>query len=284
MAKIDDLIKKYPQVRATTARVFNEEDKTPTKKYLEYIFKYWVTTPTYEKLSSKELCKIVMEFEDLLPYIENKDIYNKQYLNIHQVMLAVSKGRELKDEKTFVREDHIEVLIENDDYFLIKPLTLKGSIKYGAETKWCTTQSSGAHFKNYTSRGYLYYLISKKERNKNYNKLAFSIDRKINILNEEINIFNQLDTNISENVVLQNGWSTFEIFEILMKIRTHAYEQSILEKTKKDVESVILKLKSIDLDNFMKNVDYVNKYENTGKEYKEKLDNLLNVLSEKMKF
>lgn len=283
MAKIDDLIKKYPQVRTTTVRIFNEGDKTPTKKYLEYIFKYWSNTPTHEKLSSREICNLVMEFEDLLPYIENKDIYHKQYVNINQLITVVRNAKELKEEKTFVREDNIEVLIENDDYLLLRPLTLKGSIKYGAGTKWCTTQSSGTHFRNYTGRGFLYYLISKKERNTNYNKIAFNLDAKTNIMIHHVEIYNQADTNIYEGGMLNNKWSSFELFEIMMKIRSHAFELSILEKTKKDVDMVISKLRSIDLDTFFKNVEYVNNYDNSGGEYKEKLNNLLDTLSEKMK-
>ena len=283
MAKIDDLVKKYPQVRTTTARIFNEGDKTPTKKYLEYLFKSWVNKTIYNKVSSRELCELAMEFDSLSPYIENKDIYHKQYANIDQLRVIVKKARELKEEKTFVREGNVDVLIENDDYILIRPLTIRGSMKYGAETKWCTTQANGNHFKNYTSRGFLYYLISKKERNKGYNKVAFNINEKTNIMTTDVRIYQQTDLSVNEHNVLNGGWTTFELFEVMMKIRANAYELSILEKTKKDVETVITKLKSIDLDIFFKNVDYVNNYDNSGSEYKEKLNNLLDKLSEKMK-
>lgn len=282
MAKIDDLIKKYPKVRTSTAKIFNEGDKTPTKKYLEYLFKYWTNTPTHCKPISRELCELVMEFDSLLPYIENKDIYNKQYADIDKLVAVIRKARELKEEKTFVREDNVEVLIENDDYLLIRPLTLKGSMKYGAETRWCTTQANGNHFRNYTNRGFLYYLISKRVRNNGYNKIAFNIDRKTNVMTSLVEIYQQSDLNVEEYNVLNGGWTTFELFEIMMKIRANAYELSVLEKTKKDVDSVITKLKSIDLDTFFKNVDYVNKYDNSGSEYKEKLNNLLDTLTEKM--
>ena len=283
MAKIDDLIKKYPQVRATTARIFNEGDKTPTKKYLEYFFKYWVNTSTYGKLSSRDLCETIMEFDSLLPYIENKDIYHKEYSSFDRVFVVINRAKELKDEKTFVREEHVEVLIDNDAYLLIRPITLKGSMKYGAGTRWCTTQANGQYFKEYTNRGFLYYLVSKKERDKGCNKIAFNIDRKTDIMNREINIYNEADSTIRDNTMINSKWSTFEFFEIMMKIRTHAFELSVLDKTKKDVDAVITKLKSIDLDTFFKNVEFVNNYNNSGSEYKEKLNNLLDTLTEKMK-
>ena len=39
MAKIDELRKKYPNVVMSVADRFFEGDKTPTKKYLEFMFK-----------------------------------------------------------------------------------------------------------------------------------------------------------------------------------------------------------------------------------------------------
>lgn len=41
MAKIDELRKRYPKVTTTVGNTFFEGDVTPTKKYLEYMFKYW---------------------------------------------------------------------------------------------------------------------------------------------------------------------------------------------------------------------------------------------------
>jgi hypothetical protein len=283
MAKIDDLLIKYPSVRKTTAKIFNECDKTPTKKYLEYLFKYWVNTPTYNKVSARELCEVVMDFETLLPYIENKDIYHKEYTRLNQVVTIVDRAKKLKEEKTFVREEHVEVLIENDDYILLRPLTLKGSMKYGAGTRWCTTSPNGRHFSDYTKRGFLYYLVSKKERNKGYNKIAFNINSRKDTMIDKVNIYNETDSLIVETTILNNKWLSFEFFEIIMKIRAHAFETSILEKTKNDVDNVITKLKSIDLDSFFKNIEFVNNYDNSGSEYKEKLNNLLDKLTEKMK-
>ena len=39
MAKIDELRKKYPKVNKSTGDKFFEGDKTPTKKYLEFMLK-----------------------------------------------------------------------------------------------------------------------------------------------------------------------------------------------------------------------------------------------------
>lgn len=283
MAKIDVLREKYPKVTKSTANLFLNGDKTPTKKYLEYMFKIWVNKPPYSGWTANQIIRFVNEFDELLPYIENKDIYDKKYESIATLTTVIQIAKQVKEEKTFVREEHVDVLIENDDYLLLRPKTLKGSMKYGYDTKWCTTNQNGTHFKNYTNRGYLFYLISKKERNKNYNKIAFLSSNKNDTLTSGIDIYNQLDTVIDQDIkLLSYGWSMFEIFEIITKIRAYSFEDSCKENIKKDVNSVISKLETIDIDKFFKNVDLLNNYEDTGTEYKEKLNSILDKLRSKL--
>lgn len=285
MAKIDELIQKHPKVGTVAIRNFNELDTTPTKKYLPYLFQTWNRRSSIRNFnwSSRQLAELVMEFDRLLPYIENKDIYSKDYLDLFFLKDVVLKAEETKQEKLFVKEDHVDVILENDNFFIVRPKTIEGSIKYGSGTKWCTTMKNYRYFKDYTDSNYLYYIISKTERNPNYNKLAVLTEGKKNIMSGSIRFWNEKDTEIDESRVTINNWSFYELFEIVTAIKTNAFELSILEKTKKDVDAVILKLKSIDLDVFIKNVEYVNNYDNSGNEYKEKLNNLLDVLSKKIK-
>jgi hypothetical protein len=283
MAKIDVLREKYPKVTKTTANLFLNGDKTPTKKYLEYMFKIWANKPPYFGWTGNQLVKFVNEFDDLLPYIENKDIYHKEYESVSHLSLVIEKAKKTKEEREFVREEHIDVLIENDDYLLLRPITLKGSMKYGYDTRWCTTQSNGYQFKTYTNKSYLFYLVSKKERSKNYNKVAFFLENKNDTLTGGINIYNQLDTNIEQDIkLLSYGWSMFEIFEITTKIRSYSFEDSCKLKIKEEVDSTITKLENIDIDKFFKNVDLLNNYEDTGTEYKEKLNSILDKLRSKL--
>lgn len=286
MAKIDELRKKYPNVIKSVADRFFEGDKTPTKKYLEFMFKMWATRtnrPT-EAFSSAQYVKVINQFDQLLPYIENKDIYNGQYKSIVQLFRVVDNAKVLKEENEFIREDHIDVLIENDDYLLISPLTLKGSIKYGANTKWCTaSKSSSYHFTSYTRDGYLFYLISKKERGKNHDKVAFySRGGKNEHLTTSYAIYNQIDTEINEQKFILNGWTMFELFEIMSKIRVYSYEKYIIEKAKTDVEKTIDILKSVNLNEFLRQINLLEKYEENGKiEGRDELEKVIQTLSKK---
>lgn len=285
MAKIDELRKKYPKVIKSVADRFFEGDKTPTKKYLEFMFKMWATRtnrPT-EAFSSAQYVKVINQFDQLLPYIENKDIYSGQYKSIVQLFRVVDNAKVLKEENEFIREDHVDVLIENDDYLLISPLTLKGSLKYGADTKWCTaSKSSSYQFKNYTIDGYLFYLISKKERNKNYNKIAFYARGKNEHLTTSYVIYNQIDTEINEQKFILNGWTMFDLFEIMSKIRVYSYEKYVIEKAKTDVEKTVNILKSVNLDEFLQQVNLLEKYGESGEiEGRDELEKVIQTLSKK---
>jgi len=285
MAKIDELRKKYPKVNKSTGDKFFEGDKTPTKKYLEFMFKMWSTRNErpVEGVSAPQYVKIINEFDQLLPYIQNKDIYSSQYKSMMQLFRVVENAKVLKEENEFIREDHIDVLIENDDYLLISPLTLKGSLKYGADTKWCTaSKSSSYQFTSYTKDGYLFYLISKKERAKNYNKVAFCSRSKNEHLTTYYTIYNQIDTEAGEQKLIMNGWTMFELFEIMAKIRVYTYEKYTIEKAKTDVEKTVNILKSVNLDEFLRQVNLLEKYGESGKiEGKDELEKVIQTLSKK---
>jgi hypothetical protein len=285
MAKIDELRKKYPNVIKSVSDKFFEGDKTPTKKYLEFMFKMWSTRNDrpVEGVSAPQYVKIINEFDQLLPYIQNKDIYSSQYKSMMQLFRIVENAKVLKEENEFIREDHIDVLIENDDYLLISPLTLKGSLKYGADTKWCTaSKSSSYQFTSYTKDGNLFYLVSKKERGKNYNKVAFYARSKNEHLTTSYSIYNQIDTEVDEQKFILNGWTMFDLFEIMTKIRVYAYEKYIIEKAKTNVEKTVNILKSVNLDEFLRQVNLLEKYGESGKiEGRDELEKVIQTLSKK---
>jgi hypothetical protein len=286
MAKIDELKVKYPKVTMTVAEKFKNGDTTPTKKYLEYMFKMWTTRNERRfdiTVTSDALIKKIKEFDTLLPYIENKDIYS--YKTVKSLVDTIGVATVIKEDKEFVREDHVDVLIENDEYILMKPKTFEGSLKYGANTKWCTASKQWKHhFINYTRDGYLYYLISKKERNKNYNKVAFYCGDKTNLITGAYNIYNQIDVDVNDKTFITNGWSTYDLFEIISKIRIYSHERYVIEKTKKDVEKTLESIKNINLDTFLQQINILEKYDKEGKiEGKEEMEKIIRTLSEKTK-
>lgn len=143
-------------------------DETPTKKYANYILKQHMRG--YSLFDVASFCKY---FEMYLPHISNKDIYSKEYDDIHDLRNEIEGAKlrcELKkiDKKTAGK---VFVIKETDDYIFLHPKNFKAAAKYGYNTRWCVT-SSDSYYNDYKST--LAYLIIKRgTTDRNYQKLAF---------------------------------------------------------------------------------------------------------------
>ena len=194
MSKEKDLLEKYVGngITEKAAKELISGDNTPTKKYAQLMITHYI----FRKKSSggrgvKDIITLFQKFDSLLPYIEKKDIYNNgHYPNLDSINSAVKKAEEVKEEKTFNREDHVDVLIDNDDYILVHPFTLRGSQKYGKNTKWCTATSNkhNNYFDSYKQNNFLFYLIRKKLNDNQWDKVAFCLDKR-NVLTGGISVF-----------------------------------------------------------------------------------------------
>ena len=80
----------------------------------------------------------------------------------------VRKGRE-KSEKMADSEDR-NIVYEDDNLFVVRPLTTDASCHYGRKTKWCIAQDYNDYFREYTEDdGKVFYFI-KDDRRKNDDK------------------------------------------------------------------------------------------------------------------
>lgn len=283
MSKVEELRAKYPKITAATFNKFATEDKTKTKKYLEYFCKVWSEKPQYNfPGTSSELVYIVKEFDAHLPYVENKDIYSHYYTNVKNLYTAVEKATELKEEKTFVKEGNVEILEENDSYILLRPLTYKASVKYGANTKWCTSgKNSESLFSNYIKKGYLVYLISKNVmQNKDYQKVAFYMEDN-DAMFGGIDTYDAMDRHFRDDHMIKNGWNPDEVYRIMTRIRGEYYNWKSLKQSKDKIYRAMTNLTSIDFDELKehlevveksKDFDYISSVKTTLNEFVKKLE------------
>lgn len=261
MSKINELKQRYPRVSQVTGLKFNDADTTPTKKYLEYLFKMW--TRKLDKLvsisSAEALISEVELYDSLLPYnTEHKDIYHKEFLSFTFLKNVNQHCLHLQEEKTFRREDHIKVVYEDDEVLMLEPITHQGSLKYGSNTKWCTASKTAQNtFKNYVNRGCLVYLIDKTESKANqYNKLAF-YSYKNNSLLERIEVYNQLDNNVEEIHVINGKWDVSKFNELVLRYRLYHAQWSLVKKSRDKVKETIDIIKELDLVSFLKDVQFL---------------------------
>ena len=256
MAKIETLRVKYPNMTEQTFnRLFNG-DNTPTKKYAEFLLSSWNKKgSSYGGLKGvDDYIRLVNNFEGLLPYIDNKDIYS--YPDIPSVVSAIKIAEVEKNEKTFNRNDHIMVIEETEDYIFLIPKTHVGSLKYGANTRWCTASATNpGTFKQYIDRGFLAYLIDKKnKKTNNQNKLAFYFTNKNNLLTQQVVIYNQLDTTISEDDMIRSGWDILLLGDLITKLRTSLFEYKQQEKVRVEVSKTMQQLNQINYDSFFQDL------------------------------
>lgn len=252
MAKIETLKAKFPNITEQTFIRLFEGDKTSTKKYAEFLLSAWNRKGTnYGGLRGvDDYIKLVENFEKLTPYIDNKDIYS--YGDIQSIVGVVKIAEAEKNEKSFDKDEHISVIEETEDYIFLIPKTHVGSLKYGSNTKWCTAAStSPGTFKSYIDRGFLAYLVDKKnKKTNNQNKLAFYFTNKENLLTQVIQIFNQLDSTVNENQVIQSGWDIMLLSNLITKLRVFLFEFKEKEKVRVEVSKTMQQLNQINYDNF----------------------------------
>lgn len=262
MNKILILKEKYPKVNSSIFNSFVEGDETPTKKYLAYMLKVW-TNKKGSSYTSNKLVQTVRKFEELLPYITDKDIYSPNYEKFDYLVNIVTKAEELKEEKTFVKTDHIKVIYEDDDILLVYPKTYKGSTKYGYGTKWCTASvSTDNYYKNYICKGNLGYLIDKKgQKERGYNKVAFYLEFGKE-LEGSFTIWSETDSQINSENLIKKGWDESTIIKIIMNFRLFSIEQTKYKIISLNVENTIKKIKSIDFENLFSNLKKLENYEN----------------------
>jgi len=63
-------------------------------------------------------------------------------------------------------DENRDIVYEDDNLFVVRPLTTEASCHYGRKTKWCIAQDSNSYFKEYTESGLTFYFI-KDDRRKN---------------------------------------------------------------------------------------------------------------------
>lgn len=244
MAKVDTLIEKYKgQISARTINALNDGDTTKTKKYLEYMCKMWL-----EIRRAPQVIKPVMEFDSLLPYIENKDIYHSDYSDINFLFETLEEAKELKEEKTFNKEEHVNVLIENEDYILLRPKTHRGSLKYGKGTQWCTAQTNyPGHFNSYNRDGYLIYLLRRKEKGDIWDKVAFYIESS-DVTLGQMDVYTSNDSNKGSRDIYKSSWDITQMMYIVSYVRQYITYCEYKKIAKDEVKNISEILNKIDIE------------------------------------
>ena len=198
MSRIDELKKQHPIYALSAIDIFKMISPNQTNKYVEMLIK--LDKSTEYKQPGDHRARLINEMTTEwgldYNYLETLDLetllflvnsvnslmngkirlftkfasYNERKLIENNDVTTYSSWEELEqavalaDVKSLDKklEKEIKKIYEDDTWLSLRPLSLEASMKYGANTKWCTTTESGQYYARYSSRGILIYNINKK--------------------------------------------------------------------------------------------------------------------------
>lgn len=216
MGKIKKLIKKYENdIDDNLIQHFLKNDPSSTKKYFEYMLKMYPIILKERKISFypegmvfEILVFSIKEFDMLLPYIEDKDIYSPKYKDFTTLCLVIKNAREDKQKSLLKKE--ILIIFEDDKMLMIHPLTHESSMKYGANTTWCTTSKDHPGTFNTYKYGWLVYVIIKNVGKIALHTSPYSFNDDIETF--KYDIYNEIDKKIDAHNIKGLEW--FEVLEM----------------------------------------------------------------------
>lgn len=99
------------------------------------------------------------------PYFEDTNIFSYKTFSDYEVAFQKAKTKYTGKLKNVEEDIDYKIIYEDRDVKIIKPLTLRGSCKYGFNTKWCTSMiERPEHFEKYKRNGELYRFIFSKDK------------------------------------------------------------------------------------------------------------------------
>lgn len=146
-------------------------------------------------VSDEQLKSIFDRFNKQQSRLTIKDIFKYASLKDLTSALETKSGKEV--EKS-IKTSEANILVDNEKMMIVEPLSMAASLKYGANTKWCTTYSDPEEnkFEEYFSKVTLVYFIDKIHNT----KYAIAYDKKNP---DAVEAFDEKDKSIDFSNVLK---------------------------------------------------------------------------------
>jgi hypothetical protein len=114
---------------------------------------------------------LLKKFDKFSKNLEKKDI--NQYEDFSDLSLGLSNYKS-KNQSKKIDETETEKVYEDPNILIVRPLTHKSSCKYGAGTKWCTTENTTTYYDRYTegTQGLYYIILKKFDQSNKFYKIA----------------------------------------------------------------------------------------------------------------
>ncbi len=144
---------KKGQLSATDVEFLSTIDPSRTQKYLPFIIKAYLAGINLDELRSR-----LTEYDTLL----NRNQVDKRDINVFKTFAQfddyVQHHNNIKSGKEQKRDakKQAEIILDNEDLFIVCPKSHAASCLYGSGSRWCITMANSAHW----SRYYLEHLVT----------------------------------------------------------------------------------------------------------------------------
>jgi len=222
----EDLLKKYMEdfdIQVLDAVLNDPFTKSTNYKYADWI----LDNLEFNSLPLvMEVLELVKQFDRIGKNLEIKDL--NQYPDVVELREAIENYAS-KSQRKKIESEAIKIY-EDDRVLIVKPMSHAASCKYGAGTKWCTTQSSPGYYHKYTSTGNaLYYVIIKDLDSSNkFYKMALHKTKNNDTWYDSHDT--QMPPREVEMIVLGIGKKGFEGIENDFKLTVKTKKNEIIDK------------------------------------------------------
>ena len=167
----EDLEKKYSKTYSQEQLDYILNDpfiKKTNYKYGDFLLKN-LSWPAKSEI--EDVISLLKKFDKFSKNLEKKDI--NQYVDLSDLSIELSDYKS-KNQSKKIDDTETEKVYEDPNILIVRPLTHKSSCKYGAGTRWCTTDKDETHYDRYTSgtQGLYYIILKKFDQSNKFYKIA----------------------------------------------------------------------------------------------------------------
>ena len=287
MSKKQEILNKYIGLNKKKKSSFEklvDADTTPTTKYADYMCRLMLTKTENDKYTVPMIVKLIKDFDAHIAFISNKDIYSKDYLFYNNARQIVDKAILDKEDSTFDRDKHIKVMVDNNDIFLCRVLTIEGSIKYGSNTKWCiSAKKTHNPFLNYSRNNFIYFLIRKQPQNNIFDKIAILVSKGNPIMGEK-QWWTTNDRTSDSGSLMKSNWRVSELVEINNIVTADSVVEYRINRAKTSVDEFVNTLEKLSFRDLTEDLRILENNDNAKVEMLEKkFTNIVELLKNKIK-
>lgn len=146
-------------------------DPSPTKKYLEWMVKRYISEPT----KRNDIVSTIDYFHKNVQRFQKKDI--NSYKTVQELEDLV-KNDAMKRQNIGSKKGNAKKLYEDSDILLVRPDNKQAVMTYGANTRWCITMKDSKYYEQYIQNNVVFYFfINKKTIEGPFAKIALAISR-----------------------------------------------------------------------------------------------------------